>query len=52
MSILVREESLFQTLLKSPKLSLYQSEIEKVLLTEQQKRAEFYKWITELKLQV
>ncbi|MEM7537653.1 MAG: Uma2 family endonuclease [Chloroflexota bacterium] len=47
MSVLVREESLFQTLLKSPKLSLYQSEIEKVLLTEQQKRADFYKWITE-----
>ncbi|MEM7534548.1 MAG: Uma2 family endonuclease [Chloroflexota bacterium] len=47
MSVLVREEPLFKTLLSSPKLFLYQSQIEKVFTTEQEKRAKFYDWMDE-----
>ncbi|MEM7532132.1 MAG: Uma2 family endonuclease [Chloroflexota bacterium] len=47
MSVLVREEPLFKTLLNSPRLFLYQAQIEKIFTTEQEERAKFYDWMTE-----
>jgi len=47
MSVMVREEPLFKILLNSPKLFLYQSELQDVISQEQQKREAFYEWITE-----
>ncbi|MEM7532800.1 MAG: Uma2 family endonuclease [Chloroflexota bacterium] len=47
MSVMVRQEPIFQTLLKSPKLFFYQSEINDVLSAERKQREAFYDWMDE-----
>lgn len=43
----VGDEFFFRLLLESPQLFFYQSQIDKILSAEKQKRADFYEWVTE-----